>query len=142
MHTAVQLSVSRTYCKAVSAICAVVVHEFGPVFCISVFFVKGIMKSTLPVQLTANHRLLNSHFTWGFAEYDHGQKKETAAIKAICVNLQFLQSSYPIQIWPTTSWIFCAKKKVQPSTTILCQLASYRHSVCPVQKLQILLVTT
>ena len=33
--------------RIASAICAVVVREFGRVFCISVFFVKGIMKNTL-----------------------------------------------------------------------------------------------
>ena len=32
------------------------------------------------------------------------------------------RSTYPISIWPTTSWIFSRYKKVLPSTTILCQL--------------------
>ena len=33
--------------RIASVICAVVVRKFGPVFCMSVFFVKAIRKSTL-----------------------------------------------------------------------------------------------
>ncbi len=53
MHT-----LGRFACRALSArvlqalsVYAMLIHKFGPLFCISVFFEKGIMKLTLPKSL-------------------------------------------------------------------------------------------